>query len=284
MLKSQLPMNEHYAGLYSVMQNIPYCHDSKGPEQTLDLIVPWQVSLEDPTDKTYPLIVFVQGSGWQLADNGFEVVQLAEMAKKGYIVAMVRHRNAFKNNPFPDYLMDVKCAIRFLRANAKKYCINPEQVIGLGTSSGGNAVQLVGLTADDPQYETSDYSDFSDKVDVVISCFGVSNVVAIKDQAEFVEVTQKLENSRYSNTLEQMSPFFQVRPGRNYPPFLLMHGSEDTLVPYNQMPEMALRLDSDGYEVETVTVVGADHESNFWSQQVWDKILNFITTHLPVKQ
>ncbi|WP_204120656.1 MULTISPECIES: alpha/beta hydrolase [Levilactobacillus] len=281
MISSYLSSNDHYTGMYSVMPNISYCEDGGEANQVLDLIVPWRLSLEGPTDQTFPVVVFVQGSGWQTGDNGFEVIQLANLAKQGYVVAMVKHRNAFEGHPFPAFLQDVKCAIRFLRAHAAQYAIDADKVIGLGTSSGGNAMQLVGLTADDPRYETADYAGFSDKVDVVVSCFGVSNVVALKNQKEFVEVTQHLENTAFPKTLEQMSPVYQVRPDQSYPPFLLMHGSKDTLVPYQQMPEMAECLDRNGYEVEAVTVSGADHESNFWSAAVWDKIARFITKHLP---
>lgn len=281
MISSYLSSNDHYAGMYSVIPNISYCEDGGEPNQVLDLIVPWRLSLEGPTDQTFPVVVFVQGSGWQTGDNGFEVIQLANLAKQGYVVAMVKHRNVFEGHPFPAFLQDVKCAIRFLRAHAAQYAIDADKVIGLGTSSGGNAMQLVGLTAGDPRYETADYAGFSDKVDVVVSCFGVSNVVALKNQKEFVEVTQHLENTEFPKTLEQMSPVYQVRPDQSYPPFLLMHGSKDTLVPYQQMPEMAECLDRNGYEVEAVTVSGADHESNFWSAAVWDKIARFITKHLP---
>lgn len=283
MLKSTLPRNEHYTGLYTVNQNIAYCETGQDPNQTLDLIIPWEVQLSDEMHRTFPLIVFVQGSGWQVGDNGFELVQLAELAKQGYIVAMVRHRNAFEGNPFPAYLTDVKTAIRFLRAHAEEYAIDKEHVIGLGTSSGGNAIQLIGLTADDPRYETADYAGYSDGVDLVISCFGVSNVVAIQHQEAFIEVTQKLVNPQFPNTLEQMSPVYQVLPGKDYPPFLLLHGSSDTLVPYQQMPEMAGQLDKNGYEVEMVTVIGADHENDFWSAEIWQTIESFIETHLQRK-
>lgn len=279
MLKSTLPRNEHYTGLYTVTQNIGYCETGQDPNQTLDLIVPWEVQLSDDVYRTFPLIVFVQGSGWQVGDNGFELIQLAELAKQGYIIAMIRHRNAFEGNPFPAYLTDVKTAIRFLRAHAEKYAIDTSHVIGLGTSSGGNAIQLVGLTANDARYKTTDYEDYSDGVDLVISCFGVSDVVAIQHQEAFIEVTQKLANPKFPKTLEQMSPVYQVYPGKNYPPFLLLHGSHDTLVPYQQMPEMAAQLENNGYEVETVTVTGADHESDFWSTAVWQKIEDFIETH-----
>lgn len=281
MKKSTLPRNEHFLGMYQVIQNVAYCEGAQTPNQTLDLIVPWRVTLGDKSHQTFPLVVFVQGSGWQMGENGFEVIQLADFARRGYVVAMVRHRNAFEGHPFPDYLTDVKCAIRFLRAHAYEYEIDPQRVIGIGTSSGGNAIQLVGLTANDPRYQTADYPNVSDGVDLVVSCFGVSDVVAIQHQEEFIEVTQHLENPRFSKTLEQMSPVYQVKPGQDYPPFLLMHGSQDTLVPYQQMPEMAEKLDQNGYEVEMVTVTGADHESDFWSYEVWEKISDFITTHLP---
>lgn len=283
MNSSYLHSNKNYVGMYQVIQNIAYYKKSKDANQVLDLIVPWRVSLTTEYSKSedkFPLIIFVQGSGWQSADNGFEIAQLSNFAKRGYIIAMVKHRNAYEGHPFPSYLVDVKCAIRFLKAHADEYAIDTNKVIGIGTSSGGNAIQLVGLTADDPLYETDDYSGISDKIDVVISCFGVSNVVALKDKEEFSEVTEKLKNDHFPKTLEKMSPLFQVFPNQSYPPFLLMHGSQDTLVPYHQMQEMARCLRKNNYDVDTVTVLGADHENDFWSTEVWNKISNFIVDHI----
>ena len=73
-----------------------------------------------------------------------------------------------------------------------------------------------------------------------------------------------------------MSPLDVAKPGQDYPPFLLMHGDADQVVPYHEMVDMYNKLEEDGYDVEAYRVKGANHECDFWSQQVYDIVLDYL--------
>ena len=142
-----LPLNPGLEGFSRLDVNIPYS-DRAGC--TLDLLLPWANQHQDILgDVKYPLVVFIQGSSWTTADRLAEIPQLSALSRKGFVVATVGHRSCLDGYPAPAFLVDVKTAIRFLRAHARQYSIDPDRVAVWGTSSGGNAALLVGLTAGD---------------------------------------------------------------------------------------------------------------------------------------
>ena len=131
--------NPSLTGLAQIQNDIVFSHVI--PEGLkLTLMRPWN------NDAPRPLIVFVQGSGWSFPNIYREIPQLCQYARAGFVVATVTHRNAVEGHVFPAYLQDVKTAIRYLRAHADEYGIDPKRVCIWGTSSGGNTAMLVGLT------------------------------------------------------------------------------------------------------------------------------------------
>ena len=302
----RFPCNPSMKGQYRVTPDIVYaCHD--GEAQLLSLIMPWDWELpEEERQKPLPLIVFVQGSAWTKPDLGYELPQLVEIAKKGYVIATVSHRSRLEGQPgrpATECVKDVKSAIRFLRANRKKYNIDPDHVVIWGTSSGGNLAQLVGLTIDDPAFRCADYPEESDAVNAVVSCFGPSDLIRLLQQfvnmagqteAEAAQTAEAPENpaefmrtmagspdpAALERILAAMSPIHHIEDGKKYPPFLLLHGDSDEVVSCAQLTYMAERLSQAGADVTTAIVEGAPHEGPFWSQPVYDLIESFIREHI----
>ena len=240
-------------------------------------------------------MVFVQGSAWTTPDRDYEIPQLSELAREGFVVATVNHRNASRDASavFPAYLKDVKAAIRYLRANARRWHIDPERLGIWGTSSGGNTSLLVGLTADDPRYEDGSYATESDAVSFVVSCFPPTDMMEAIDAfgneddpfrlyyfGPFAAVVGATHETGLSDDVRRraadMSPYLQVRDGVAYPPTMLLHGTADTVVPYRQSVKMHKRLLEHGVDSRLVLVDGAEHEHDFWSPQVFDMIFDFI--------
>lgn len=230
-----------------------------------------------------PLIVFVQGSSWRVGKMGEQIPQLVQFVKAGYVVATVQHRNTLDGYPFPAFLEDVKTAIRYLRRRAVKFAIDPDRVAIWGTSSGANAAMLVGLTGDDPRYAGHLYRTESDRVNAVVSCFAPMDVLDTFDYTAAVPGSELLkfcllgmDRKKWPEIAKEMSPLDQVKPGQGYPPFLLFHGDADKVVPYQQMVKMYDKLEADGYDVAAYRVKGANHERDFWSERVYQTVLEFL--------
>ena len=174
-----VPNNPTLTGLARLTRNVAY--RTGADDLVMDIIAPQ--STGDDDDRRYPTVVFVQGSAWTTPDRDYEIPQLSELAREGFVVATVNHRNASRDASavFPAYLKDVKAAIRYLRANARQWHIDPERLGIWGTSSGGNTSLLVGLTADDPLYEDGSYATESDAVSFVVSCFPPTDMMEAID-------------------------------------------------------------------------------------------------------
>ncbi len=247
-----------------------------GEKTTMTILRPWEEA------KRYPLVVFVQGSGWTTPGLGYEIPQLSHLAQQGFVVATVSHRDAKEGNPFPAFLQDVKTAIRFLRAHAEEYSIDPEHVGIYGTSSGGNIALLVGATGDDPQFKTDEYKDVSDTVNCVVSCFGPTDLTMIpKIQNPLDPVFISLIGSNDTDTvLGGMSPYRYITDAAPFPPCLLAHGTADTVVPYFLAKDMVEKLSACGKEVRLLTVTDGPHEDTFWSWPLIEDIFAFIKSHI----
>ena len=277
----ELKNNPTMKGQVRLIKNVVYSAVD-GEAVKMDILAPWSQRYDYLTSEPRPLIVFVQGSSWRLPTMGEEIPQLVQFVKAGYIVATVQHRNSLDGHAFPAFLEDVKTAIRYLRTNAAKYSIDPQRVAIWGTSSGANAALLVGLTGDDPRYKTNDYADQSDAVNAVVS-FAPTDVIDTFKNADRVPGSDILQyslfgrdKSKWDQIKRQMSPLYQVKAGQQYPPFLLMHGDADQVVPYHQMEEMYDVLQQHGVAVEAYRVKGANHERDFWSQQIYDLVKEFL--------
>lgn len=288
---NRIPNNPTMEGQVKLVQNIIYS-TATGEELQLSLLLPWNLD-DDSIEKTKkPLIVFVQGSAWCRPDREFEIPQLSAFARKGYIIATVEHRNCLEGHPFPAFLQDVKCAIRFLRKNADQYGIDQDRVAVWGTSSGGNTALLVGLTGDDPLYKTSEYEEYSDKVKLVAECFGPTDILAMSDamkmefDTELGDMTSIAyglcggDFTRFDEIATAMSPICHVQKGKDDPPFLLLHGDADPVVPFSQMTSLFEKMKECDYDVEAWQVEGAVHEGNFWSDAVYQIIEEFIAQNI----
>jgi acetyl esterase/lipase len=273
-----IPNNPAMHAMAEVLPDVVYSA-ATGEDLTLRLIVPW--AQEGQALPKRPLIVFVQGSAWTTPNLNYQMPQLARYAQFGHVVATLTHRDSTQGHAFPAYLQDVKTAIRFLRANADSYGIDEDRVCIFGTSSGGNTALLVGLTANDPRYETDEYSAYSDAVSTVISCFGPADlsILAAGHEEEWADnptFSGLMTGKSPKEVMVGMSPLLEIKPGQAYPPFLLAHGDADDVVPFSQSENMFRALVAAGVDARLIKVIGAPHEGNFWSNRLFGLMADFL--------
>ncbi len=312
-LKKRIQSNPSLAGMAEIIPDVTFSR-AGGEALKMQLIVPWAVgeSRADPEfllEKRYPLVVFVQGSGWTFPNVWYEMPQLCALAREGFVVAAITHRNALEGNPFPACLQDVKTALRYLRANAEEYGIDADRAGLWGTSSGANLSLLAAMTVGDPRYETEEYRGYSDDVDYVAACFPTTDFVeymldetsdpGIKDV--FAALSGGTVDEEMS-VLKKMSPCYYVQKYLKEksisekclkektfseksmkttgeftcPPIFLAHGNRDALIPCRQTEKLYELLDRAGADVTMVTVEGAPHEGSFWSDRMLQLIYSFI--------
>lgn len=273
-----IPNNPEFYDLLDLKANIVFS-TANGEELALQLMKPQWAS----GGKGFPLVVFIQGSAWTKPNQFWELPQLALLVKRGFVVASVTHRSCFQA-PAPAFLQDVKAALRFLRKNAAEYDIDPDRVCAWGTSSGGNTALLLGLTGDDPAFETEEHAGVSTKVNCVVDCFGPTDLNKMIDvQYGGPHTKENLlfmlgggTEEGYHDVLDQVSPINYAEAGRDLPPFLILHGDADPVVLYEDSEAFYNKLIANGYQADLVRVTNAPHEGNFWSLQLLTIIFDFI--------
>lgn len=281
-----LKCNPELRGMAVMIPDVIYS-TAQGVDLKMQIITPWKSDVSQ-IQPAYPLIVFVQGSAWTHPDVYYQLPQLAQFSREGYVVATLTHRNSLEGHPFPAFLEDIKAGIRFLRKHASKYLIDPDRVGIWGTSSGGNTALLVGLTGDESSFKTKEYEEFSDSVKLVVDCFGPTDLTFALDNLPNLEESMKkiFEGLRGEDTPENLKKLMEINPvnhlkeGQSYPPFLILHGNADTMVDYSQSELMYHRLSDAGAEVSLVCVEGAPHEGSFWSNELLDLIKVFIAANI----
>ena len=275
-----IPSNPTLAGQARITLNVVFSTES-GTELSGAILSPWNEAPEKP----YPAIVFVQGSAWQFPDIGYEIPQLSQYARAGYVVMTVTHRNCLNGHPFPAFLEDVKTAVRFLRANAEKYHIDPERIGIWGTSSGGNTSMLVSMTGDDPRYKTGEYSEYSDAVRCAVQCLGPTDIKSLFDyhltHGSDDTLARALAGERpYEEVAHDMSPYQIAEKGKVYPPILMIQGNADPVVPWEQGEMMQKKYEEVGADSALICIDGAPHEGSSWSSAVHDQVMAFLDKHL----
>jgi len=237
---------------------------------------PLQLDLWVPdTAEPPPLVVYVHGGGFMFGDRRYlpETLrpdQLFEaLVAAGLAVATIDYRHALEA-PFPAQLHDAKAAVRYLRAHADELGVSTERIGVMGESAGGHIAALVGLTAHRPDLEgTHGALGQSSAVDVVVDWYGPADLATMPRVSLPPAIAAKLPPEMATPPEEHLtrglagaaradaSPITHVTPGA--PPFLLVHGTADWLVPYAQSEQLAAELTGAGVPVRLVPVEGAEH-------------------------
>ena len=241
-----------------------------------------------------PLIVWINGAGWRKCDKNLMVGELHYFAERGYAVAFIQYRNSGEGH-FPDQLIDVKTAVRFLRAHAGQYGIDPDRVVAMGRSAGGHLASWMGMNTDG--FDTDEWSGYSSKVQAAVNFFGPTDIKALN----LIEIENfKNPNHRWHRIEEThggallggdpatliersdaASPIFHISD--KTAPIIILHGDQDPLVPCSISEAFYDRLVAAGLErqSELYIVKGGGHGTReLFQTECKEHILRFLDRHL----
>lgn len=250
--------------------------------QKLDLYLP-----RKPASTPLPVIIWVHGGGWQDGSKDRCPALRLGFPARGYAVASIGYRLT-DSAIFPAQIQDVKAAIRWLRAHAKEYGLDPTRFAAWGSSAGGHLVALLGTAGDVPDFETGPHLDQSSRVQAVIDFFGPSDFLRFVDTPGYASHRQpgapeaKLIGGRVADHPDRaaaVSPITYVT--RDDPPFLILHGSADPVVPVNQSETLHAALRKVGADSTLHILPDAGHGGPaFNSREALDWINAFLTRTL----
>ncbi len=208
-----------------------------------------------------PAVLCIHGGGFRAGKRESYDALCIKLAEKGFVAATITYRLAPKHQ-FPAAVHDTKAAVRWLRANANKYKVDPAKIGVTGGSAGGHLAQFLGVTAHVPQFEgTGGNPDQSSSVACVVNVYGPSDFT--KSYGKSVDAHEVLPlwfGGNLETALKRHiigSPLYWVTP--DAAPTLCIHGTEDKYVAHEQAVWLVDKLRTATVEAELLTIEGAGH-------------------------
>ncbi len=223
----------------------------------------------------FPAIVCIHGGGFRAGKRESYDAQCIRLAENGYVAVTITYRLAPKYQ-FPAAVHDSKAAVRWVRANAEKYHIDPDRIGTTGGSAGGHLAQFLAVTDGVKEFEGTDGpSGVSSKVACVVNVYGPSDFT--KSYGKSVDAAEvlplflggNLETARQQHL--RASPLYWVTP--NAAPTLCIHGTDDKYVAHEQAVWMVDKLKAAGVSAELLTLEGAGHGFKGKDAETSDKAL-----------
>ncbi|MCW2691064.1 MAG: esterase/lipase [Mycobacterium sp.] len=263
-LAIEWPAPERTPPFWKALQHRRYLHRTSvrygdNPAQLLDV---WR--RKDLPNQPAPVLLFVPGGAWV---HGSRILQgyalMSHLAEKGWVCLAIDYRVA-PHHRWPQHITDVKTAIAWARANVDRFGGDRNFVAVAGCSAGGHLSALAGLTGNDHEFQ-ADLPEGSDTaVDAVVAIYGRYDWEdrSTAERARFVDflerVVVKRKFARHQDVFHKASPIARVHP--DAPPFLVIHGTGDTVIPVEQARSFVERLRSISHSVVSyVELPGAGH-------------------------
>jgi acetyl esterase/lipase len=219
---------------------------------------------EKPPAGKMPVLVYIHGGGWRGGSR--KTGANFPFAVRGYFCASIEYRLSGEAT-WPAQVHDCKAALRWLRANAEKYHLDTDRIGVWGHSAGGHLAALIGTSGDVPELEGKSGSPgFSTRVAAVVDCFGPTDFLAMIDQPSRVDrhgagcpeaLLLGKPLREVPDLVRQANPITYV--DAKDPPFLILHGDHDDVVPINQSELLHAALQKAGVPSTFRSVKGAGH-------------------------
>ncbi|MGX7198151.1 alpha/beta hydrolase fold domain-containing protein [Enterococcus olivae] len=272
----------------NLIPEIVYGHRMEGSNAvyrplSLSLMRPRMSFPYDEPPRNLPTIIWLCGGSFSSMDRNVWVPELAWFAKKGYAVASIDY-SVTARAKFPDQIEDVKLAIRYLKAHAEELGLDPHRFIAMGESAGGYLAALVGATANTREYDKGDYLKYSSRVKAVVPWYPLVSVPAFLSEMP----RTSLRKFRIREAIHELTQIQIPLDALNYPdvtkfitgqtpPFLILHGDADTIIPVSQSQLLYQALRARNVLAEFYIFEGAEHaDAPFIQEETKQLILEFL--------
>lgn len=250
-----------------VVSNVEY-GTGGGRALKLDIVRP-----KEMPKNPMPAIIYVHGGGWSGGAKEGGLTICTYLAKKGYFCATIEYRLTGEAT-WPAQIQDCKCAIRWMRAHVREYNVDPNRIGVAGDSAGGHLVAMLGTSGDARILEgKGGWPEYSSRVNAVCDWFGPTDFMwyynyakdnvllseIFKDQ-DGLDVLSKLVGGKFwerPGICRQSSPLSYV--SKDDPPFLIMQGDKDPIVPMVQSEMLDKALREAGVDCKLVIMKGCGH-------------------------
>lgn len=281
-----VPVNEQPVTLISgiTFAQVPYWFPFFNyKDLKMDLMLPFAGS----KDKR-PLLVWVCGGGFVTMERSAYIPWLSWFARNGYVVASIEYRLS-NSAHFPAPIEDAKKSIRYLRAHADEFGIDPERVVIGGESAGGNVASMVGVTNGLAEFEKGEHLEQSSSVSAVINYYGPTTLEKPKRDRKSFEGVPLPDTTASSNSIQYLGfnpeedreraekATAQFYVNQNTVPFFMAHGTGDLLVDISASDEFYDVLVDNHVPVEYYRIQGATHMGmEFYQDEMCRKIHDFL--------
>ena len=245
-----------------------------GRDLPLDLYLPekgTESTESNVNDKLRPVIVWIHGGGWRNGGKG-NGGRARGAVDRGYALVDVEYRLSGEAI-FPAQVQDCKAAIRWVRANAKKYALDPDRIGVIGSSAGGHLAAFLGTSGDTAEFDTESNAGHSSRVQAVCDLWGPTDLLQmdahslkgsrlIHDSPESPEsrlVGGPIQEEPYRSVAVRANPITYIGKADDLPPFLIVHGNADLSVPPHQSQLMYDAIKKAGGDVTIRFVKNGGH-------------------------
>ena len=258
---------------YDVLRDQVYVERESGPLKT-DLYLP-------QGDGPFPAMIVVHGGAWATGTKAQLAGVAQALAKIGYTTAAISYRLA-PQDKFPAQVYDCQAAVRWLRANAEKYKVDPDRIGGYGYSAGGHLVALLGALDDDDLHESGLPAGApSARLQVVVAGGAPCDFRMLPADSQRLAYWLGGTPAEKPDAYEQASPNKYVTP--DDPPMFFFHGAADDIVPIRSPKRMVERLKTAGVPVQFHEVPEAGHMGAAVDRATMFEALAFVERNLKAK-
>lgn len=227
-----------------------------------------------------PVLVWLCGGAWLDVDHNVWLPELNAFARAGYAVASVQYRLS-NVAPFPAPLSDVKAAIRYLRAHAPEWNLDPNRFAVMGESAGGFLAALAGTTGQTRQFDEGEFLEQSSAVQAVVDWYGPTDLAAMTQAllpnrpddalSSPEDLLLGVSLAHHPEAAQAANPITYIDDAT--PPYLILHGTADPLVPIEQSRMLEEALCAAGRDARLYELEGAGHGTPAFSQPAVKQIM-----------